>query len=91
LDEETQYLLNKGYRLTELLKQDRYSPLEVWQQVIVVYSGVGGYLDKLDVKDIQLYENVIFLYWLSNTVYAPLIKVYSTAELAPATDKTVLV
>ena len=40
LDEETQYLLTKGYRLIELLKQDRYSPLNVWQQVVVVYSGV---------------------------------------------------
>jgi F-type H+-transporting ATPase subunit alpha len=61
LDEETKYLLNKGYRLVEILKQDRYSPLEVWQQVVIVYSGVSGFLDKLEVSDIKYYEKIVYI------------------------------
>lgn len=90
LDEETQYLLNKGYRLTEILKQDRYSPLNVWQQVIVVYSGVGGFFDHLEISDISNYEKIIFIEWLSNNLYEPFIYVYSSSELSKYLNKDIL-
>ena len=47
LDASTQQLLNRGAKLTELLKQDQYSPMTVAEQVISVFAGVKGYLDCL--------------------------------------------
>jgi F-type H+-transporting ATPase subunit alpha len=56
LDAATQRLLNRGARLTELLKQDQYRPMPVEMQVCVVYAGVHGYLDRIAVNDITRYE-----------------------------------
>ncbi|HFQ15727.1 MAG TPA: F0F1 ATP synthase subunit alpha, partial [Rhodobacteraceae bacterium] len=56
LDAATQAMLNRGARLTELLKQAQFSPLRVEEQVCVIYAGVNGYLDKLQVSDVQRYE-----------------------------------
>ena len=50
LDAATQALLNRGARLTELLKQAQYSPLSTAEQVIVIYAGTKGYLDKIAVR-----------------------------------------
>jgi F-type H+-transporting ATPase subunit alpha len=50
LDAATQRLLNRGARLTELLKQPQFSPLKMEEQVAVIYAGVNGYLDKLPVN-----------------------------------------
>jgi F-type H+-transporting ATPase subunit alpha len=47
LDAATQRLLNRGARLTELLKQPQFSPLKTEEQVAVIYAGVNGYLDKI--------------------------------------------
>merc|ERR1711912_161169 len=52
LDAATQQLLNRGVRLTELLKQNQYSPLKVEEQVCTVFSGTQGFLDKLSVGDV---------------------------------------
>ncbi len=59
LDASTQQLLNRGSKLTELLKQKQYSPMTVAEQVISVFCGVKGYLDDLDLKDISDFENNI--------------------------------
>ncbi|MEQ8266935.1 MAG: F0F1 ATP synthase subunit alpha [Parvibaculum sp.] len=56
LDAATQRLLNRGARLTELLKQGQFSPLKVEEQVVVIYAGVNGYLDKLPVSAVGRYE-----------------------------------
>ena len=56
LDAATQRLLNRGARLTELLKQPQYSPLLMEEQVCVIYAGTRGYLDKVDLKDVTRYE-----------------------------------
>ena len=56
LDPTTQRLLNRGRRLTELLKQPQYSPLAIEEQVCVIYSGVKGYLDKVKIEDVPKYE-----------------------------------
>jgi len=60
LDASTQKLLNRGSKLTELLKQDQYSPMPVAQQVIAVFSGVRGFLDDVDLKDIKSIEKQIY-------------------------------
>ena len=59
LDASTQQLLNRGSKLTELLKQKQYSPMTVAEQVISVFCGVKGYLDDIDLKDIAEFENKI--------------------------------
>ena len=56
LDASTQKLLARGERLTELLKQDQYSPLQVEEQVCVIYAGTRGYLDNVDTKAVGKYE-----------------------------------
>ena len=59
LDASTRQLLDRGVRLVELLKQDQYSPLTVPEQVVSIYAGVNGYLDKLDVKDVVRFESEV--------------------------------
>jgi F-type H+/Na+-transporting ATPase subunit alpha len=57
LDATTQRLLNRGARLTELLKQPQFSPLKMEEQVCVIYAGVNGYLDPLDVSRVRPFES----------------------------------
>jgi len=59
LDASTQKLLNRGSKLTELLKQKQFSPLTVAEQVISVFCGVRGYLDDVELKDISQFESKI--------------------------------
>jgi F-type H+-transporting ATPase subunit alpha len=56
LDATTQRLLNRGSRLTELLKQPQFSPLRMEEQVCVIYAGVNGYLDPLPVERVRAFE-----------------------------------
>ncbi|MGC4024932.1 MAG: F0F1 ATP synthase subunit alpha [Mesorhizobium sp.] len=56
LDAATQRLLNRGARLTELLKQPQFSPLKTEEQVAVIFAGVNGYLDKLTVAEVGKFE-----------------------------------
>ena len=60
LDASTQKLLNRGSKLTELLKQDQYSPMPVAQQVIAVFSGVKGFLDDVEISKIKTIEKQIY-------------------------------
>ncbi|MCR4522878.1 MULTISPECIES: F0F1 ATP synthase subunit alpha [Bosea] len=57
LDAVTQRLLNRGARLTELLKQPQFSPLKMEEQVVVIYAGVNGYLDALPVSKVRAFED----------------------------------
>ncbi|MGD9658668.1 MAG: F0F1 ATP synthase subunit alpha, partial [Methylocystis sp.] len=57
LDAVTQRLLNRGARLTELLKQPQFSPLKMEEQVCVIYAGVNGYLDPLPVNRVRAFED----------------------------------
>ena len=59
LDAATQQLLARGARLTELLKQGQYAPLSVEEQVVVIYSGVKGFLDKIEIADINKFEEAL--------------------------------
>ncbi len=66
LDASTQFLLNRGARLTELLKQGQYSPLPVEQQVVIIFAGVNGFLDKLEVKKVTEFEAKLIPYIQNN-------------------------
>ena len=59
LDASTQKLLNRGSKLTELLKQYQYSPMTVAEQVISVFTGVRGYLDDVELNNIKKFESEI--------------------------------
>ena len=59
LDASTQKLLNRGSKLTELLKQYQYSPMTVAEQVISVFTGVRGFLDDIELNKIKLFETEI--------------------------------
>ena len=65
LDSATQHLLNRGSKLTELLKQNQFSPLTIEQQVCVLFCGVKGFLDKLNLNQINRFE-IEFLASLDN-------------------------
>merc|ERR1712091_302848 len=62
LDPATQHQLNRGVRLYELLKQAQYVPLECEEQVVILFAGVRGYIDAVDVSAIQDYEKA----WLEH-------------------------
>ena len=66
LDASTKQLLNRGARLVEILKQGQYSPLTVPEQVVSVYAGVRGYLDKLAVNDVVQFERELLAEIKSN-------------------------
>jgi proton translocating ATP synthase F1 alpha subunit len=56
LDAATQYLLNRGSRLTEVLKQGQFLPLSIEQQVVIIFAATNGYLDKINMSDIAKFE-----------------------------------
>ena len=66
LDASTKQLLDRGARLVEILKQGQYSPLTVPEQVVSVYAGVRGYLDKLAVNDVVRFESELLTEIKSN-------------------------
>ena len=57
LDATTQRLLNRGARLTELLKQPQFSPLKMEEQVVVIFAGVNAYLDPIPVDRVRAFED----------------------------------
>jgi len=63
LDTATQRLLNRGARLTELLKQPQFSPVPVEEQIVLIYAGTRGYLDKIEVADVVRFEREL-VEWL---------------------------
>ncbi len=59
LDAATQYLLNRGARLTEILKQGQFQPMSIESQVVVLYAATKGYLDKMNISDIQKFQQAL--------------------------------
>ena len=86
LDASTQQLLNRGAKLTELLKQDQYSPITVAEQVISVFTGVNGYLDDVDIKEIKNFERGI-LDKIKSEKKEIINEVQSTGKLEEKTEK----
>jgi len=66
LDASTQKLLNRGARLTELLKQPQFQPMPVEEQVASIYAGTQGFLDAVEVKDVVRYEAAMLSYLRSD-------------------------
>jgi F-type H+-transporting ATPase subunit alpha len=62
LDPLTQKQLNRGQRLTELLKQPQFQPLTWQQQMVILFAGTQGYLDELQIADIRAYEDGLYKY-----------------------------
>jgi F-type H+/Na+-transporting ATPase subunit alpha len=84
LDAATQRLLNRGSRLTELLKQAQFSPLKMEEQVAVIYAGVNGYLDPMPVDKVKPFEDAL-LATLRSQNAAILDDIRSTKDLSDAT------
>lgn len=85
LDASTQQLLNRGVRLTELLKQGQYVPMAVEEQVAIIYSGVRGYLDKVDPGLITAFEQA-FLKHLQSSQQEVLKTIKKEGKITDATD-----
>ena len=66
LDAATQQMLNRGARLTELMKQPQYSPLTNAEIVIAIFAGTNGYLDAVDVKDVGRFETAMLAHLRNN-------------------------
>ncbi len=86
LDAATQRLLNRGARLTELLKQPQYHPMQMAEQVCVVFSGVHGYLDAIKVADVTRFDRE-FLGELRANGQALLNDIQSTGQLSDDSEK----
>ena len=86
LDVSTQKLLNRGSKLTELLKQDQYSPMTVAEQVISVYTGVKGYLDSIDINQIRSFEKDL-LELIKNEKSEILESIQKSGKIEEDTDK----
>jgi F-type H+-transporting ATPase subunit alpha len=84
LDATTQRLLNRGARLTELLKQAQFSPLKMEEQVCVIYAGVNGYLDPISVNRVRAFEQGL-LALLRNQKPEILDEIRSSGDLPDAT------
>jgi F-type H+-transporting ATPase subunit alpha len=84
LDATTQRLLNRGARLTELLKQSQFSPLKMEEQVAVIYAGVNGYLDPIPVNRVRAFEQGLL--GLLRTQHADILDdIRKTGDLSDAT------
>ena len=86
LDVSTQKLLNRGSKLTELLKQDQYSPMTVAEQVVSVYTGVKGYLDSVDINQIRSFEKDL-LELIKNEKSEILESIQKSGKIEEDTDK----
>jgi F-type H+-transporting ATPase subunit alpha len=60
LDKATQQQLARGTRLTEILKQPQYSPLNVEKQIIIIFAGTNGLLDNLKIEDLEAFEKGLY-------------------------------
>lgn len=67
MDASTQFLLNRGARLTELLKQQQYKPYSIEHMVVVIYAGVKGFLDKIPVNKVTAFEAGLVPYVQANS------------------------
>ncbi len=85
LDASTRQVLERGARLTELLKQDQYSPLAMEQQVCLIYAGTKGYVDQIAVADVRRYEAQL-LQALDTTGAGILSAIRDTGKLDDATE-----
>ena len=89
LDASTQQLLNRGAKLTELLKQDQYSPMTVAEQVISVFTGVKGFLDDVDILKIKKFE-IDILNKIKSEQPKVIDEIQSSGKLEESTEKLLI-
>ena len=89
LDKESQRQIERGKRMTELLKQDQYSPLKVGEEVLVLYAGTHGYLDSIEVSDVLPYEKQL-LSFVRAEHPAVLDTLNSVNELTPEAEEKIV-
>jgi len=77
LDDATQQLLNRGKHLTELLKQSQYAPLAIEKQILIVFAGVNGYFDNVDVPKVLEYEAALYKFVDNSAIYMPYVNLLS--------------
>merc|ERR1719415_83579 len=87
MDAATQQLLNRGVRLTELLKQVQYSPMAIAEQVACIFCGVRGHLDKIAPTDVTEFEKA-FITFMRGSHAALLETIRAEAKLSEATEST---
>jgi F-type H+-transporting ATPase subunit alpha len=80
LDEATQFLLNRGRQLTELLKQPQYAPLPLYKEILSIFLGVNGYLDSIPTADIALYEAAFHRYMDGESLAYPFLQQITTED-----------
>ena len=68
LDKATQSQLDRGYRMVELLKQPQFKPMNVIDQVMIIYAGTKGFLDKVDVRQVSAWEEQFLRFMREQTV-----------------------
>jgi F-type H+-transporting ATPase subunit alpha len=86
LDAATQHQLHRGARLQELLKQDQYKPLPVEEQVVAIFAGVRGFLDKVELKQVGAFE-AKWLAFVKSSHGSILEEIRSTGVLSDELDK----
>jgi len=86
LDAATQQQLNRGVRLYELIKQDQYQPMEVEEQVVVLFAGVRGYIDRVDVSQVTEFEKA-WLQFLKTSHGAVLSEIKEKREISASLDE----
>jgi F-type H+-transporting ATPase subunit alpha len=85
LDKVSQAQLDRGYRLTELLKQGLNAPVPVEEQVLVIFAGSEGYVDDIPVSEVQRYESEVRSYFRAN--HADILDGIRTTGKLPEGDK----
>jgi F-type H+-transporting ATPase subunit alpha len=84
LDKASQAQLDRGYRLTELLKQPQNAPVPVEEQVLVVYAGTNGWVDDVPVAEVRRFESEVREFFRSNA--SDLLKSIRDTGALPDTD-----
>ncbi len=87
LDAATQNLLNRGARLTELLKQNQYVPMPFQDQVVAIYAGTRGYLDKLAINEVGPFQTELVAH-MNSQHKGVLDGIVAAGAIDDATDKT---
>jgi F-type H+-transporting ATPase subunit alpha len=80
LDPATQARLDRGYRMVEILKQGQYQPLDVVDEVLIIFAGTRGHLDKVPIKDVPAWEKE-FLTFMHDQRPAVREKIAATKDL----------
>ena len=89
LDPITQQLLARGARLTELLKQDQFSPLAVEEQVVAIFTGVRGFLDTVPLENVRRFESTLLDHYRADHADV-LASIRDSGEISDDTEKNML-